>query len=227
MLRAMRGRRANGDRGASAVEFAIVVPVLLLILLGILEFAFVMRDSLSISSAVRVGTRAAASGAGAGKAVCPPIPDGLASCPFVTDTPQLAQSAADAIQKAGSAMPQSNIEEIWVYKANSNGFAGQATTLDQMVAGGGPGCVENPALDLACVRYVWSDNVGKFQYASGGWDSETIDACIADPDSVGVYMRATHPFISGLFSTTITLQDYAVTSFEPLPSNICDPGKHA
>jgi hypothetical protein len=225
MLRLRRVGR--GDRGASAVEFAIVVPLLLLILLGILEFAFVLRDDLSVSSAVRVGARTAASGAGAGKAVCPPIPDGLVNCPFVTDTPQLAQSAANAIQKAGSAMPQGNIDEIWVYKANASGFAGQATTLDQMTASGGPGCVKNPTLDLACVKYVWRDSVGKFQYASGGWDSETIDGCIANPDSVGVYMKATHPFFTGFFSSTITMKDYAVQSFEPLPANVCDPGKHA
>jgi Flp pilus assembly protein TadG len=67
-------RRGRGDGGATAVEFAIVVPVLFLLVIGMLEFAFVMRDYLAVSSSTRVGARIAATGANAGQGTCPGLP---------------------------------------------------------------------------------------------------------------------------------------------------------
>ena len=55
MLGRRLGRRARGDRGAAAVEFAIVVPVLLTILLGIVEFASSCATTSASPSATRVG----------------------------------------------------------------------------------------------------------------------------------------------------------------------------
>lgn len=221
MLKMGRVGRGRGDRGSSAVEFAIVLPVLLLILLGILEFAFVMRDYLSVASATKTGARTASSAADAGPALCPP---GLPSCEG-TDTPRLAQVAVNAIEKAGSSMPLDQVESIWVYKANAAGFAGQATSLGQMVDPAGPGCVNNPSLDLACVEYQW--NGTEFEFTGGGWNSETIDACIDSADAVGVYMTAVHPFFTGFFQATLDIQSRSVLTFEPLKPENCAPGKHA
>lgn len=54
----MELRRLSSERGAAAVEFALVLPVLLLILLGIIEYgrAFYMQNSLT--NAARVAARA-------------------------------------------------------------------------------------------------------------------------------------------------------------------------
>lgn len=57
-LPGVRGRR----RGVSLVEFALVVPVLLGILMGILEFAVLARDNLMLSNAAREGARTLALG---------------------------------------------------------------------------------------------------------------------------------------------------------------------
>jgi len=46
-----------GQRGAAAVEFAIVLPLLLAILLGIVEFSLIMYDKAQITSASRNGAR--------------------------------------------------------------------------------------------------------------------------------------------------------------------------
>jgi hypothetical protein len=199
--------------------------VLLLVVVGIIEFAFVFRDSLSVSSSVRVGARVASSGAGAGDAVCEsPLPPGATPC-VGAEVPQLAQSAADAIQRAGTAMPQDLIDELWVYQANSYGFTTnwttgtEYTTQDQMLTG-------TCSLDTRCVRYRWNDASNRFRYAGGGWNSAGIDACIGQADAVGVYMRATHPYFTGFFQTSISLSDRSVMSFEPLPSNICGPNEH-
>jgi Flp pilus assembly protein TadG len=55
------GRRAR-RRGVAFVEFAIVLPVLLAMLLGIIDFGQMGRQSLIIANAAREGARAAAVG---------------------------------------------------------------------------------------------------------------------------------------------------------------------
>jgi Flp pilus assembly protein TadG len=53
-----QGRREQSDRGTTAVEFAIVVPLLLLILLGIIDFGRLLFVQVSLNAASREGARA-------------------------------------------------------------------------------------------------------------------------------------------------------------------------
>ncbi|MFT4471609.1 TadE/TadG family type IV pilus assembly protein [Arthrobacter sulfonylureivorans] len=50
----------NSERGAAAVEMAIVLPLLVLILMGIMEFGRVFYVQISLSHAAREGARYAA-----------------------------------------------------------------------------------------------------------------------------------------------------------------------
>ena len=50
-------RSKRDDRGAAMVEFAIVLPVLMLILLGIIEFGRAYNAQVSIQAAAREGAR--------------------------------------------------------------------------------------------------------------------------------------------------------------------------
>jgi len=50
-------RREHRDRGAAAVEFALVVPVLLLLVFGIIDFGLFFSDSLSARQGVREAAR--------------------------------------------------------------------------------------------------------------------------------------------------------------------------
>jgi hypothetical protein len=214
-MRRMR-RKAGGDTGASAVEFALVVPVLLVLVFGIIEFGLVMRDYLSVASSVRVGARIAATGAGAGQGTCPGAP--VVCVP--SSVPALAQAGADAIQQAGTAMPQDLIQYIFVYDANAAGYPGSLTSMPTTTAG----CVSAGN----CVVFKWNQNLDRFVYDSGTWSSSTINACInsASADSVGLYMKASHPYLTGFFGSTLTLQDRAVMKFEPLPAISCGSGQH-
>jgi Flp pilus assembly protein TadG len=56
-----RGRTAR-DRGAAAVEFALVLPVLLLILFGIIDFGRALNAQIELTGAAREGARLAALG---------------------------------------------------------------------------------------------------------------------------------------------------------------------
>lgn len=53
----MRKRTAKGERGAAAVEFALILPVLLLLVLGIIEFGRIYNIQISLSGAAREGAR--------------------------------------------------------------------------------------------------------------------------------------------------------------------------
>ncbi|MDD4602005.1 hypothetical protein SDC9_14767 [bioreactor metagenome] len=52
----------ENHRGQAMVEFALVVPVLLLLVLGIMEFSLVIHQYMVVSGAAREGARSAALG---------------------------------------------------------------------------------------------------------------------------------------------------------------------
>jgi Flp pilus assembly protein TadG len=61
MRRRSRNRKAS-DRGSVAVEFALVLPALLLILFGIIDFGRALNAQISLTGAAREGARLAALG---------------------------------------------------------------------------------------------------------------------------------------------------------------------
>jgi Flp pilus assembly protein TadG len=54
--------KLTGRRGTAAVEFALVLPLLLALLFGIIEFGMLFKDQLAILQAAREGSRIAAVG---------------------------------------------------------------------------------------------------------------------------------------------------------------------
>ncbi len=197
-----------------------MTPILVILVIGIIEMSLAMRDYAVVASDTRVGARIASTGANAGPGVCETGP--LAPPCTAGSSPALAQMAANAIQRAGSAMPEDNIEYILVYKANSAGYPGAngVTTMPTS-------CVGVPN----CVRFTWRDALDEFKYAEGTWVSTTISACfpgtVTTPlDRVGVHLQVKHPMVSGMFGVELPLADHTVMEFEPLPAATCGPGKH-
>jgi hypothetical protein len=201
--------RVRSERGAVAVEAALVSPILLLLLLGIIEMSLLMRDVVATSSSVRVGARMASTSAGAGPGSCK-VGD-LVCTP--QKAPKVAQLAADAIQRAGSAMPKDSIQWILVYRANTGGYPL-------------PEGNKNLVCSTDCVKYVWDKDDDKFQYSSGAWDSKSINACVNDANlmSVGVAMQARHGWVTGFFGKGVDVSERTVMQFEPLDNNSCKPG---
>ena len=203
----------RSERGAVVVEAALVTPLLMALLLGIIEMALLMKDDVALTSAVRNGGRTASANAGAGPGGVNEGGDCFAPC-SPANAPMFAQMAANAIQNAGSALPKDSIQELWIYKANDKGFPG-ANGSTVMACG------------TNCVRYKWVPSKDQFRYYSGTWTSSTINACANNsPDSVGIYMRANHSFVTGFFVDQISIEDHAVFTFEPLPTLTCASGAH-
>lgn len=221
-LRPRGSRRRSGERGAVAVEAALVLPILLTLVFGIIEFSLVLRDQVAISSAVRVGARIASANPGAGPATCSPSPCAPPSAP------KLSQMAADAIQTAGTTMPQNSIRFVIVYQSNKLGYPAPTGTTTANISGtattGLPAAASTaPCASYAnCVAYKWSTSAGKFVYSDGGWSSATIDACPTTAYDVGVFMAATHPTLTGWFKDHFDLGDHTVMKFEPLEASQCN-----
>jgi Flp pilus assembly protein TadG len=55
-------RNARRDRGATAVEFALLLPVLLLLVFGIIDFGRALNAQITLTQAAREGARLAALG---------------------------------------------------------------------------------------------------------------------------------------------------------------------
>lgn len=226
----------NGERGAVAVEAALVTPIMIAFLLGIIEFAFIMRDFTAVSSVVRVGARIASANPGAGPGS---LADGCEVTPCTPgNAPAFAAMGANAIQAAGRAMPQDQIDYIVVYQSNAKGYpapsgttsssipANTATTAPPTV--GSSGCTTKasctPCTAFAnCVAYRWVNASNAFKYSSGSWASASVDACPSTAYNVGVWMRATHQNITSFFGSTKVLGDHTVMKFEPLPTTSCNP----
>jgi TadE-like protein len=209
-----RLRQRGNERGAVAVEAALVTPILLTLIIGIIEVSLLMRDHVAVSSAVRTGGRTASALADAGPSGVDDLGDCLAPCTGA-QVPRLAQLAANAIQKAGSAMDKDSITDLWVYKANDKGYPGAAGSTTWT-------CTSN------CIRYKWNPTKNQFRYYSGTWISSTISACAnANPEAVGIYLKANHKMITGyIFSHDMVVEDHSVFSFEPLPTLTCASGTH-
>jgi hypothetical protein len=96
-----RPRRFRGDDGAVIVEAAFVLPVVVLVCFGIIEFGFVFRDSQSLTAATRTGARVAAT---------------LARQPYLS-------SVQDAVKGAlTNNLSSASIQYLTIYKvANSGG----------------------------------------------------------------------------------------------------------
>jgi hypothetical protein len=88
------------DRGVAAVEAAIVTPVFILVLLGIIEYGLVFKDQLAITSAVRAGARMASAEP--------------RQATFATD-------AAAQVAREGSALNLGNAKSLWIYQADPSG----------------------------------------------------------------------------------------------------------
>ncbi|GAA1893701.1 glycosyltransferase 87 family protein [Lapillicoccus jejuensis] len=97
LLRARRGRR---DGGVAAVEAAIVLPILFVVLFGIIEFGFVFRDDISITTAIRSGTRYAAIGK--------------------TGDPTFPAGAVTQVANGLTGVDMSGFQSMWVYDASTS-----------------------------------------------------------------------------------------------------------
>lgn len=103
-------RVVRDDRGVAAVEAALITPIFLLVVIGVIEFGLAFKDQLAITSAVRAGARIASA------------------------EPRIATFATDAaaqVAREGSAIDMNDVQALWVYQADASGHPmGAGGTFD-------------------------------------------------------------------------------------------------
>jgi hypothetical protein len=179
-------RRAN-EKGAVMVEFAIILPLLVTITFGIIEFSSAYHDAAVASDAVRSGGR---------------VGSALAS------QTNYASQVVSAANSAVETLPANAPQELWIYKANANGYPGSANNFSS--------CATN------CIRYTWNSSTKTFgNPQGGGWPASTHQICRQPYDEMGVYVKLNHEFVTKLFGANITLTDHSVFRFEPVANSLC------
>ncbi len=90
------------------VETVIILPLLVLLISGIVEFGMMFREASTITASTRAGARMASS---------------------MPRQATFAQATADAVTSAIQGLPTNEPQQLWVYAANSNGFPDSASSM--------------------------------------------------------------------------------------------------
>jgi hypothetical protein len=185
-------RHDRDDRGAALVETAILIPVVILITFGLIEFSSAYQSASTAASSARSAARTASAEA------------------------LLADYATDAAAAAATALhdvPDDEPLEMWIYRANDKGFPGADGNTSFVSCG------------VKCISYDWIPATRTFDVdnpGGDGWPAATQEACSpAEWDSVGVFIKLRHEYITGLFGASIDLTDHAVFRLEPAPTQLC------
>lgn len=194
-----RAAHGRGQRGAVLVEAALVLPVMILVVMGIIEFGFAFASSTTTTGASRSGARL-----------------GAAAYATAGTIPANQRTAADQIAATVSAdlvgLTSAEPVGMTIYRADS-------ASSDGAPIGGFPddGMVGGCTTD--CFRYLWDSATEQMKYDSGGWPDP--DACGMNLDSIGVYVQAKHDYITGMIGDHVYVDGQTIMRLEPLPSDQC------
>ena len=181
-------RRGDGGRarGQSLVEFAVLVPLFMLILIGMLEFGLMFNHNLTLQYATREGARVGAAlanglNSSSQQVVFCPTPAGAndPDCYVVAAVQRILQSN-------GSPIKMSDIGQIRIYSADASGNQ-LGSQVDVWTYSPGAG----PVVDGANLNFVRS--------GSNGWPASSRDNG-ANPDSIGVSISYTYRYTTPLAS---------------------------
>lgn len=179
------------ERGAAAVEAAIVLPMILLIFAAILEFGLVFKDWLGIVSATRAGARTASALSANG---------GPNDYGFATQ-------AAAQMAVTSTAIDMSTVTAVWVYQADANGnpdggASFSSCTVCDKFTWNGSSFVPVP---------------GQMNFFSSGL--VTCANKPMSRTRIGVYMQAQHKALTGFIFQNLTLSEHVVMIAEPQPGS--------
>jgi Flp pilus assembly protein TadG len=206
------GAGARREGGQGLVEFAMLVPVFLLILLGMLEFGFAFSHNMTLNSATREGARAGAAMADGSQkdTTC-----GATTLTASNVDPLIMAAVQRVLKSPGSMIDMAQITNVQIYKVSADGL----TTGPTNVWTYRPGNAGNPA--VPCLSPTQRLD---FYESSHAWDVATRDNGVT-PDSVGVSITYTYQFrsalggilrfIGGNGAASLQMTDRTVMALEP------------
>lgn len=191
-----RHNRRYGQEGASLIEAAIIMPVLLLVIVGILEVGLAFKDFLTVSYISREGARIAAL---AGD-------DTGADCAILT-------GIGDLITQGDLA----RIQEIQIYKADPN-TGNQGASFNRAVYSAG----EDPTICTEPVGGQAGDG-WTITYVGAGYVPTSRGVAVSastggyNLDIIGVRVILNREWVTGFgpFSGSVTVDESTITRMEP------------
>jgi Flp pilus assembly protein TadG len=181
-------RRRFGQRGSAAVEGAIVTPLVLAMVFGIMELGLVFKDYLSVAASVRAGVRMASAN---------------------PRSATFAQTAADRVAATGVAMNFSHVQELWVYKvAATTNFPYGTSSFATCTT-----CVKF-SWDAGTKAFV--PIVGGPTWASTSQNACAVSSG-GPPDRIGVYLKLRHDALTKFVFTSVDIPEASVLRLEPMP----------
>jgi Flp pilus assembly pilin Flp len=186
------------ERGATAVEAALVAPLIFLVLFGIMEFSLMFRSSLGVTNAANDGARAAS----------------VAGRDLDADYRTLRQ-----IEKSSAAIDSNDIERIVIFRASSFDVPVPPACLAVVPPGGvngvcnvyGPDQMQWPASEFGC-------NPGSNPRPDPDryWcPDDRIVSVGTGLDYVGIHIEFEHVFATGMVGDSQDVSDTAVLKIEP------------
>ena len=188
------------ERGQSLVEFSLILPVFLVLILSMMDFGFAYGQNLTIEYATREGARTGAALA-AGNSTLP--------CGQVDN--YVMAAVQRVLESPGSQVRPAFVTSIEIYKSDNAGNKLVSNTWAYM-AGDRP-VVDGVTLD--------------FGLMSTGWDACTRSNATPNPDSLGVLIRYQYHLVTPLGSAlallgghnasppTFTISDHTVMQLNP------------
>lgn len=173
------GKHREQD-GAALVEMAIVLPVLVLLVFGIIEFGIAFNKRLTIGNATQSAARVATA---------------------VANNEYADISALRTLEQGLISLPNNGrdvVKSVWIYKAAADG--------DPANAGMGDVCVTNPCVNVYSYYYdplnptacKWTPcpdpDVGGY---SLNWEPTDRHATVGDLDVLGVRVYFSHDWVTG------------------------------
>lgn len=191
------------ERGQGLVEFSLILPVIMLLLLGMLEFGFAFDHAIGLGYSTREGART-------GSALAEGNPSGPVTCGEVDA--YVVAAVQRVIKSPGSQVAVNSVQEIRIFDANSTGGeTGTSVNVWTYTPGTGP-TVDGLALDFSPQTVNWNA-------CTSGSRSSSYPA-----DSIGVGVRYTYNFVTplgamfnifGPGTSTLTLSDRTVMAINP------------
>jgi len=180
------------------IESAIITPLLLLLILGIFEFGLAFQNYLGVANTARDAARAASVGA---------------------DNPNADWRMLLAAER-GSAAIDADLERIIVYTVSSPSDPVPAACLTSSTGITGV-CNVYDESDFGMLEEEFGCALSTLTPAPDeAWCPTDRNAIIdtaagTRPDFIGVYVRMTHDYITGLFGDSVVLEDQIVLRIEP------------
>ena len=202
--------RRERERGQGLVEFTMVVPVILLIVVSVAELGLAFGNAHTVGYGSREGARVGSALAQGGVLDCSGGDD-----PTMVDA-TLVSAVQRILKSPGSGIDVSRVQEIRIFKATSSGAETAGRVNVWMYTGERTGPEVDPGPGV--------ENIDFNLIGSNAWPACSRDNSGSTPDSIGVTVRYRYDFVTPVPSVldaiaggalSLSLNETTVMSLNP------------